>query len=125
MSEKIRQMAAAEMAPAQRGLAEWKKLKDHQTVIKGVEAAVKNGDIGKAQKAVAQLSSSYPDPLGPVGKMLHAVRKMDLQAAQSAAKEAEIARSARTSKNSNSVVEGYSNASPNPQGSGSLLDVKA
>jgi hypothetical protein len=125
MSEKIRQMAAAEMAPAQRGLAEWKKLKDHQTAVKGVETAVKNGDMGKAHKAVAQLSSSYPDPLGPVGKMLHAVRKMDLQAAQNAAKEAESARSARTSKNSNSVVEGYSNATPSPQGAGSLLDVKA
>jgi hypothetical protein len=125
MSEKTRQMAAAEMAPAQRGLAEWKKLKDHQTAIKGVETAVKNGDMGKAQKAVAQLSSSYPDPLGPVGKMLHAVRKMNLQAAQSAAKEAESARSARTSKNNNSVVEGYSTAAPNPQWSASLMDLKA
>jgi len=73
MSAKIRQMAAAEMAPAERGLAEWKKLQDHQTAIKGVETA----------------------------------------------------RSARTSKNSNSVVENYSIATSNPQGAGSFLDVKA
>ena len=57
--------------------------------------------------------------------MLHAVQKMDLQTAQLAAKEVEIARSARTSKNSNPVVEGYSSATLNPQGAGSLLDVKA
>ena len=125
MSAKIRQMAAAEMAPAERGLAEWKKLQDHQTAIKGVETAVKNGDMPKAQQAAAQLSSSYPEPLGPVGKMLHAVQKMNLQDAQLAAKEVEIARSARSSKNNNSVVEGYSGATSNPQGAGSLLDVKA
>ena len=98
MSSKIQQMAAAEMAPAERGLAQWKKLQDHQTAIKGVETAVKSGDMAKAQSAAAQLSSSYPEPLGPVGKMLHAVQKLDLQAAQLAAKEVEIARAVRTPK---------------------------
>ncbi len=125
MSSKIQQMAAAEMAPAARGLAEWKKLQDHQTAIKGVETAVKNGDIGKAQEAAAKLSSSYPEPLGPVGKMLQAVQKVDLQAAQLAAKEVEIARASRASKTGNSASGGYANPTSSDTAAGSLLDVKA
>jgi hypothetical protein len=125
MSSKIQQMAAAEMAPAARGLAEWKKLQDHQTAMKGVETAVKNGDIGKAQQAAARLSSSYPEPLGPVGKMLQAVQKVDLQAAQLAVKEVEIARASRTSKTSNPTSAGYGNPTSSETAAGSLLDVKA
>jgi len=125
MSSKIQQMAVAEMAPAERGLAEWKKLQDHQTALKGVETAVKNGDIAKAQEAAAKLSSSYPEPLGPVGKMLQAVRKVDLQAAQLAAKEVEIERASRTSKNTNPAVEGYGSATSTEKGSGVFLDLKA
>jgi hypothetical protein len=125
MSSKIQQMAVAEMAPAERGLAEWKKLQDHQTALKGVEAAVNNGDIAKAQEAAGKLSSSYPEPLGPVGKMIQAVRKVDIQAAQLAAKEVEIERASRTSKTSNPAAEGYGSATSTEKGSGALLDVKA
>ena len=125
MSSKIQQMAVAEMAPAERGLAEWKKLQDHQTALKGVEAAVNNGDIAKAQEAAGKLSSSYPEPLGPVGKMIQAVRKVDIQAAQLAAKEVEIERASRVSKTSNPAAEGYGSATSSEKGSGALLDVKA
>ena len=125
MSSKIQQMAAAEMAPAARGLVEWKKMQDHQTAMKGVETAVKNGDIGKAQQAAARLSSSYPEPLGPVGKMLQAVQKVDLQAAQLAVKEVEIARASRTAKTSNPTSAGYGNPTSSETAAGSLLDVKA
>ena len=125
MSSKIQQMAVAEMAPAERGLAEWKKLQDHQTALKGVEAAVNNGDIAKAQEAAAKLSSSYPEPLGPVGKMIQAVRKVDIQAAQLAVKEVEIERASRVSKASNPAAEGYSSTASTEKVSGALLDVKA
>jgi hypothetical protein len=125
MSSKIQQMAIAEMAPAERGLAEWKKLQDHQTALKGVETAVKSGDIAKAQQVAATLSSSYPEPLGPVGKMLKAVKNVDLQAAQLAATEVAIARTSRASKTSNSAAEGYGSASSSDSAAGSLLDVKA
>ena len=125
MSSKIQQMAAAEMAPAARGLAEWKKMQDHQTAMKGVETAVKNGDIGKAQQAAARLSSSYPEPLGPVGKMLKAVQKVDLKAAQLAVTEVETTRASRTSKTSNPTSVGYGNPNSGDTAAGSLLDVKA
>ena len=125
MSSKIQQMAVAEMAPAERGLAEWKKLQDHQTALKGVETAVKNGDIAKAQEATAKLSSDYPEPLGPVGKMIQAVRKVDIQAAQLAAKQVEIERASRASKASNPAAEGYGSVTSTERGSGTLLDVKA
>jgi hypothetical protein len=125
MSSKIQQMAVAEMAPAERGLAEWKKLQDHQTALKGVETAVKNGDIARAQEAAAKLSSSYPEPLGPVEKMIQAVRKVDIEAAQLAAKEVEIERASRASKTSNPAAEGYGSATSSEKGSGALLDVKA
>ncbi|NBQ56506.1 MAG: hypothetical protein EBU36_07725 [Verrucomicrobia bacterium] len=125
MSSKVQEMAIVKMSPAERGLAEWKKLQDHQTALKEVEAAVKNGDIAKAQEATAKLSSDYPEPLGPVGKMIQAVRKVDIQAAQLAAKEVEIERTNRGSKASNPAAEGYGSATSTEKGSGALLDVKA
>jgi len=125
MSSKIQQMSIVEMSPAERGLAEWKKLQDHQTALKGIETAVKNGDIAKAQEATAKLSSDYPEPLGPVGRMLQAVRKVDVQAAQLAARSVELERASRGSKASNPAAEGYGSATSTEKGSGALLDVKA
>jgi hypothetical protein len=57
--------------------------------------------------------------------MLQAVQKVDLQAAQLAVKEVEIARASRTSKTSNPTSVGYGNPTSGDTAAGSLLDVKA
>jgi hypothetical protein len=57
--------------------------------------------------------------------MLQAVQKVDLQAAQLAVKEVEIARASRTSKTSNPTSAGYGNPTSSETAAGSLLDVKA
>jgi len=125
MSSKIQEMMIAETSPAERGLTEWKKLQDHQAALRGIETAVKNGDMGKAQDQTAKLSSSYPELLGPVGKMLQAVRKVDLEAAQLAAKEVEFERASQASKKSQAVLGGYGSADSTEKSPAALLDVKA
>jgi len=125
MSATIQQMAVAQMAPAERGLAEWKKSQDHQATLKAVGAAVTHGDMAKAKAALSKLSSTYPEPLGPVGKMLQAVRKGDMGAAQIAAKEAETMRASQSARASKQAVDGQANASSAQNASNALLNVKA
>ena len=63
MSSKIQQMSIVEMSPAERGLAEWKKLQDHQTALKGVETAVKNGESPGLRKLQRSFRRPIRSPL--------------------------------------------------------------
>jgi len=57
--------------------------------------------------------------------VIQVVRKVDLEAAQLAAKEVELERASQASKKSQAVLGGYGSAASTEKSPAALLDVKA